>query len=232
MRVLLCAVAVAFIAQRGGENPDEVYRHREDLSMAAHAADLWAARAAADFESAWKLARACYWLGRHLPQSGRRAALERGISAGETAIRLNPQRPEGHYWLAADMGRLAETEGMWQGIKYRGRIRSELERVVAIDPAWSGGAGDEALGEWYATVPRLFGGSDADAEAHLRRALDSDGHNLSALVFLGEFLLDRHRATEADGLLRRALSADSDPEWQLEDRELRAKAQRLLDHIY
>jgi len=230
VRALLCAIAVAVMAQPGG-NPDEVYRHREDVSMAARAADLWAARATADFESAWKLARACYWLGRHLPQSGQRAALERGLSAGETAIRLNPQRPEGHYWLAADMGRLAEAFGVWQGLKYRGRIRSELEQVVAIDPAWGGGAGDEALGEWFATVPRLFGGSDTDAEAHLRRALDSDRNNLSALVFLGGFLLDRHRTAEAGGLLHRALSADSDPEWQPEDRELRVRAQQLLDRI-
>ncbi|HKB12205.1 MAG TPA: TRAP transporter TatT component family protein [Vicinamibacterales bacterium] len=197
--------------------------------MAARAADIWSARAATDFDAAWKLARACYWLGRHLPHDQRRAALERGLGAAETAIRLDPQRPEGHYWLAADMGRLAEAFGFAQGLKYRGRIRSELERVIAIDPAWGGGAGDEALGEWYATVPRLLGGSGASAEGHFRRALHYDAANLSALVFLGEWLLDRHRADEADELLRRAISMSSDPEWEPEDRELRTKARRLLE---
>ena len=34
-------------------------------------------------------------------------------------MRLGPDRPEGHYWLAADMGALAESFGLTQGMKYR-----------------------------------------------------------------------------------------------------------------
>src|SRR5262249_9098606 len=157
----------------------------------------------ADFESAWKLARACYWLGRHLPAAEQRAALERGVLAGEAAIRLDARRPGGHFWLGADMGRLAEAFGLGQGLQDRGRIKSELERVRATNPAWQGGAADEALGEWYSAVPRLLGGSESCAEEHLRRALRYDPNNLSALVFLGRWLLDRHRTGEAAALLTR-----------------------------
>ncbi len=226
MRFVVLAILLAAAPSQAGDDPDALYDQREDLAKAARAADLWASRP--DFDSAWKLARACYWLGRHLPEAGRQPALERGVRAGETAVRLNPNRPEGHYWLAADMGRLAEAFGLTQGLKYRGRIKSELERVVAIDPAWGGGAGDEALGEWYAGVPRLFGGSAASAESHLRRALGYDPRNLSALVFLGGFLRERGRVAEADELLRRAVSAPSNPEWGPEDRELRARARQLM----
>jgi tetratricopeptide (TPR) repeat protein len=218
-------------AQPPDNNPDALYRQREDISRAVRAADLWAARSATDFESAWKLARASYWLGRHLPAADQRAALERGVAAGEAAIRLDARRPEGHYWLAADMGRLAEAFGLRQGLKYRGRIKSELERALAIDPAWQGGAADEALGEWYATVPRLFGGSESRAEDHLRNALRHDPNNVSALVYLGEWLLERHRTVEAGDMLRRAIRAPSDPEWVPEDRELRARANELLARI-
>ena len=99
-----------------------------------------------DFEAAWKLARAAYWIGGHAPEGERRAALERGVVAGETAARLGPERPEGHYWLAADMGALAESFGMSQGMKYRSRIKAELERVAAIDPAWEQASAVTALG--------------------------------------------------------------------------------------
>jgi len=129
------------------------------------------------------------------------------------------------------MGRFAEAFGLIQGLKYRARIKSELECVRAIDPAWQGGAADEALGEWYASVQRLFGGSESSAEEHLRKALRYDPNNVSALVYLGGWLLDRHRTNEAAEMLRRAIAAPSDPEWAPEDRELRAKAHELLTRV-
>ena len=117
-------------------DPDALYRERENLSSARRAADLWAERSTIDFEAAWKLTRACYWLGTRQVGEERRRALQRGVNAGESAIRLAGDRPEGHFWLAANMGRLAESFGVVQALKYRGRIKEEIERVLSIDPAW------------------------------------------------------------------------------------------------
>ncbi len=107
------------------------------------AASAWAARLKADsrdFDSAWKLARQYYWLGTHGPASGRRADLEAGIAAARAAIALQAARPEGHFWLAANMGALAESFGMRQGIKYRRPVRDALEETLRIDPTFLGGA--------------------------------------------------------------------------------------------
>ena len=60
---------------------DELYRQRQDPASAARAADLWAARASTEFEAAWKLARASYWLGSHAPDAARREWLRRGVAA-------------------------------------------------------------------------------------------------------------------------------------------------------
>ncbi|HEV2984603.1 MAG TPA: TRAP transporter TatT component family protein [Vicinamibacterales bacterium] len=212
-------------------DPDELYRQREDLSSAARAADLWAQRSDVDFEAAWKLSRACYWLGTHQTDQNARNALERGVNAGERAIRLGSDRSEGHFWLAANMGRLAESFGLIKAMKYRGRIKDELERVLMIDPAWQGGSADAALGQWYATVPRLFGGSRQRAEQHLRRALDRDANSTSALSFLGEMLASEGRTDEARDLLRRVVNAPFDAEWAPEDRELKQRSATLLKKI-
>jgi tetratricopeptide (TPR) repeat protein len=212
-------------------DPDALYRGREDLVSAARAADLWAQRSNADFEAAWKLARACYWLGTHQPEQYRRSTLERGVAAGESAIRLANNRPEGHFWLAADMGRLAESFGLRSALKYRGRIKDELERVLVINPAWEGGSADAALGEWYATVPRLFGGSRQKAEQHLRRALDYDANNASALLFLAEMLAAEGKTDETRKLLRRVIQTPFDAEWAPEDHELKQKAAKRLKEI-
>jgi hypothetical protein len=207
---------------------DELYRHRENLSSAAQAATLWAERSNVDFEAAWKLARACYWLGTHEAPQNRRSALEHGVSAAETAIRLASSRPEGHFWLAANMGRLAESFGVIRALKYRGRIKNELEEVLTIDASWQGGSADDGLGQWYATVPRLFGGSPQEAEQHLQNALQHDANNLSALSFLGEWLLGQGRTGEALVYLQRVADAGVGDEWAPEDREFKQKAASLL----
>jgi tetratricopeptide (TPR) repeat protein len=224
-----CAMLSAVPPQvPASDNPDELYRHREDLASATRAAEVWATRAGADYEAAWKLSRVCYWLGAHLPERSRRSALERGIAAGETAVRLGPDRPEGHFWLAADMGALAESAGLMQGIKYRGRIRDELQRSIAIDPAWEGGSAEAALGEWYYEVPRMFGGSGSKAEAHLRRALTYDPQNLEALSVLADLLGSTGHRDEARALLQRVLDAPVSTDWAPEDREYKKKAAERL----
>src|SRR5690242_1381797 len=65
------------------EDPDALYRQRDTLAAAQQAERIWAARLAAnakDFESAWKLARARYWLGTHGPEKSRKDTLEGGIA--------------------------------------------------------------------------------------------------------------------------------------------------------
>src|SRR3954471_5404441 len=213
------------------QDPDELYRQREDLSSAKRAAELWSANAATDFEAAWKLARAAYWIGGHAPESERRAALERGVVAGETAARLSPERPEGHYWLAANMGALAESFGMSQGMKYRSRIKAELERTAEIDAAWEQASAMTALGRWYYLVPRLFGGSRSKADEHFRRALDQFPNSVTALLFLSESLTAQKKTDEARTLLQRIADAPIEEKWAPEVREYKRKAADRLQAL-
>ena len=114
------------------EDPDALYKDRENLASAQKAADIWAARLKAnpkDFTSAYRLAQARYWLGHQRP--ARTAAQRRaraGMEAARAAIAIDANRPEGHFWLAANMGALAESFGVRQGMKYRGPIKDALER--------------------------------------------------------------------------------------------------------
>jgi tetratricopeptide (TPR) repeat protein len=214
-------------------DPDELYRDRENIANAQRAADLWAERVAAgpDFEATWKLARVCYWLGTEGPDAGRKNALSRGVTAGEQAVKLEPDKPQGHFWLAANMGGLAESFGLMQGLKYRGRIKDELERVLQIDPAWQDGSADRALGWWYHQVPRLFGGSEAKAEEHLRKALGYNTQSIITLYFLAEVLIDRHKKDEARDLLQQAVAAPVDPDSAPEDRSFKRQAEAELKNL-
>ena len=212
-------------------DPDALYARRDDLASARQAAAIWEARLKQnpkDAESAWKLARALYWLGGHASEAERKVLLEQGIAAGRTAVSLEPNRPEGHFWIAANMGTLAESFGMRQGLKYRGDIRDEMLTVLKLDPAFQKGSADRALGRWYYKVPGLFGGSRKKSEEHLRKSLTYDANSTVSRYFLAETLIADGRKDEARAELQKVIDAPFDPDWAPEDREYKQKAQRLI----
>ena len=212
-------------------NADALYAQRSDLAKARQAADLWEQQLranGADFNAAWKLARAKFWLGGHATPNERKTFLEAGIAAGRAAVAQQPNRPEGHFWIAANMGALAESFGLRQGLKYRGDIRDELLIVLKLDPAFQQGSADRALGRWFLKVPGLFGGSKKKSEEHLRRSLTYNQNSISSRFFLAETLLEMDRKTEALAELRRVGELQPDPDWIPEDQEFKTKAQRLL----
>ena len=208
---------------------------RENLASAKTAADIWAARLASnprDFDSAYKLAQARYWLGTNgLPEAERKGALESGIAAARTAIALNATRPEGHFWLAANMGALAESFGLRQGIKYRGQIKDALLTTLKLNPAFLDGSADRALGRWYFKVPGLFGGSNKQSEMHLRKSLSYNPNSVISHLFLAETLEDLGKNADARQECQAALDAPLDPNWTPEDRRFKEQAKRLLQRL-
>ena len=213
------------------EDPDVLYRQRENIASAQQAEGIWAARLtkdAKDFESAWKVARARYWLGTHAAEKSRKAYLESGIAAARAAIAAAPNKPEGHFWVAANMGALAESFGLRQGLKYRGDIKDALETVLRLDPAFQHGSADRALGRWYYKVPGLFGGSNKKSEEHLRKSLVYSPNSAASLFFLAETLIDLGKKPEARTVLQKLLDSPVDPDWAPEDRDFKAKGSALM----
>lgn len=223
--ISLCAGALQ------AQTADALYADRDHLASARQAADIWAADLAKDaknFDAAWKLARACYWLGGHAPQAERRSFLERGMAAAQQATVTQPDRPEGHFWRAANMGTLAESSGLSGGLKYRKPVKRELETVLRLDPSFMDGSADRVLGRWYFRVPGWLGGSKTESEAHLRASLKYGPNNTVSHYFLAELLIDQGRNAEARTELRLVIDAPFNEQWAPEDREYKEKAKALL----
>ncbi len=224
------SAAVPSREARGGE-AERLYADRATLASAQRAAQIWSAAFAADpanFDLAWKVARVAYWLGGHGPDPERRAHLEAGLNAAEKAVALQPNKPEGHFWLAGNMAALAESYGLRQGLKYRKPIRDELEVTLRLDPAFMEGSADRALGRWYARVPRLAGGDRKLAESHLRTSLTYNQASTISHFFLGEFLADEGRKDEARAEYQKVLDAPLSTLWAPEDQEFKEKARKAL----
>lgn len=217
--------------QAGAANRDALYAERATLANALAAADGWERRLRADprdFESAWKLARACYWLGGHVPAKERRSQYERGIEAGQQAVAAEPHRPEGHFWLAANMGTMAESFGLRAGLKYRGPVKKSLETVVLLDRAYGQGAADRALGRWYRRVPGWLGGSKRKSIEHLLKSLEYDPTSAASHFFLAETYEDLGRNEDVRRELQAVLEAPRHPEWVPEVIEYQERARALL----
>jgi len=214
-------------------DPEELYRHRDDIPSAKKAVEIWSARAAGgkDFDASWKIARACYWLGKNAPEKERRGFLEQGLVAANQAIATKPDRPEGHFWAAANMGQIAETSSIFSRSHYKDDIKRELETVIAMAPGWQAGSAESAIGQWYHKVPSSFGmgGDDAKGIEWMRKAITYDPKGTQTRMALAEVLAeDSKTRDEAKQLLQQVLDLPIDPEWAPEDRQNKAAAAELL----
>jgi hypothetical protein len=111
--------------------------------------EIWSSRLAGnprDFESAWKLARAEYWLGTQGPARTRRAARTRHRARTHAQARSSRRDPKATSGWPRTWAHSRNRIGLRQGIKYRGPIKDALEKVLAIDPAFQKGSADRALG--------------------------------------------------------------------------------------
>lgn len=226
-RWLLVLLLIAAPLLAAEPDPDALYQQRTDLARARQALEIWESRFKAnprDFESAWKIARTTYWIGPHEQGDAGRKTLERGIAAGKQAAMIAPDRPQGHFWMAANMGALAESYGSRQGLKYRGAIKDALERVAQIDPAFQKGSAYSALGRWYHMVPGLFGGSESKSEEYLRKALTYDPEGILPHFYLAETLFERDKDAEGIEELKKVIAAPRNPDFDPEDREFQGKA--------
>jgi len=215
-------------------DPDALYSQRADIVKAKQAAEVWARRSAdgKNYDAAWKLARACYYLGTLGPKDEQDYQLDRGVTAGQQAATLGPKTPEGHFWYAANMGEKAQRGSMFTGLKYKTSIRTELESVIAIQAGWQDGSAESALGEWYLKVPGFAGGDHDKGVALLRKALTYNPESSHVRYSLAEALGDDSKTRpEAKTLLQQVIDAPIDPNWAVEDQSYKQKSKDLLAQL-
>ena len=79
-----------------------------------------------------------YYLATHTDdQKERDTAFRDGINAGKTAVELQNEKPDGHFWLGANYGGAAEHSTI-QGLATVSDIRHEMETVLRLNEGISG----------------------------------------------------------------------------------------------
>lgn len=213
---------------------DQHYSQREDLSkVRLCVAELRQARIAdyGNYEAAWKLARANYYLGAHTTDARERdEAFREGSDMGKIAVQLDSNKPEGHFWLGANYGGAAEHSTL-AGLSTVEDIKREMEAVLRIDEQFQGGSAHLALGQLYLQAPRILGGDYQKAIEHLEKGLKFGSNNAMLRLRLAEAYFETNRTAEARKQIDMILKMTPNPDFVPEYKEAVDETKKLSEKI-
>jgi tetratricopeptide (TPR) repeat protein len=168
---LLALVGVSPIGAQQSAKPIASSEVVDQIALgvaAAEARDLPAAlrhyeaalqRDPSSYEANWRTALTLGLMGDPFPLSAKSAQRDsfylRAERHARRAVAVNPAGADGHFALAASLGRAALMVGPEEKVRRAGLIRDEAIRALAINPRHPGAY--HVLGRWNAEIMRLPG---------------------------------------------------------------------------
>ena len=219
---------------------------RDPLSAFGH----FEAALAADpgsYEANWRAAQALVDIGKQTPDTARSAERDslyaRAERFGRAAVAADSLGADGHYILAAAIGRASLTKSKKERVRRASEIHREALRALEIDPEHD--RAYHVLGRWHAEIMRLSGFTRFFAKAFLGAAIFNEASwqgatdNMEKAVSLApqsvyhrldlaEIYVDRGRYGEAREQLERIATL---PVHDVMDPEYQAEAAALLQQI-
>lgn len=213
---------------------DKLYAERAELRRAREGIILLRRALAADtgsYDAAWRLSRLNYFLGAHTSdKSERESAYGEGVEAGRRAVKLEDGKPEGHFWLGANLGGQAQTS-MLSGLAAIDEIRHEMEKVIQLDEGFQGGSAYMALGQVDLEAPALLGGDAKRAVEVLEKNLRFGESNVLYRLRLAQAYLAVNRKEDARRELNGIFKMTPNPDYVPEYNDAVADARNLLDEM-
>jgi tetratricopeptide (TPR) repeat protein len=223
------AAAVQMVAEA-----DKLYAERADLKRTREGIILLGRALASDagsYDAAWRLARLNYFLGSHTTDDSERdRAFDKGIEAARRAVKLQDSRPEGHFWLGANLGGQAERSAL-SGLAAIDEIRAEMEKVIRLDESFQSGSAYMALGQIDLEAPRMFGGDTRRAVEILEKNLHFGENNALYRLRLAQAYVAVNRREDARRELNTILGMKPTADYLPEYNDAATEARKLLDQM-
>lgn len=213
---------------------EPLYDAREDMTKArlavaalrqAHAADY------GNYDAAWKLARAAFYVGDRTDNETERDNMFReGIDAGKAAVQLQPNKPDGHFWLGANYGGRAAHSTLSNLSSFQD-IKSEMETVLKLNEGYEGYSAYLGLGRLYLQAPKMLGGDPAKAVEYLEKGVKLNPNNSLMRYHLAEAYEETERHAEAKKQIETLMTITPDPKYIAEHKQAVENAKKLLETI-
>ena len=155
------------------------------------------------------------------------------LAPERAAARLGKEHLDLMFWTAASWGAaIAKGQNRPELTADLPAVRSLLERALALDETYQGGALHEAMITLEA-LPKALGGSEEKAREHFDRAVElSGGRSAGAYVTLARTVaVANQQRAEFESLLRSALAVDVDAEDGRNRRLANVLAQRQAEEL-
>jgi len=125
-------------------------------------------------EAAWQFGRACYDWADYAASDTRKAEIARlGIAACRKLVEKDTNSAPGHYYLAMDLGQLADARRGFEGLRIVSQMEAEFKIALGLDSKMDFAGPDRNLGLLYWQTPGwpISLGSKTKARQHLQQAL-------------------------------------------------------------
>lgn len=210
---------------------DELFKQRADLSKLREAVkmlDQIRNPDARNFETEWKFAKYNYFLGRMTKaETESEKAFADGEKAGTIALRLAPDKPDGYFWYAANLGEAAKRAPVTKGLTSIDELQNALNKVIEIDPKYQNASAFDGLAQ-IELATTLVKGKPAKAVEYLEKGIEIEKDNSYLYLHLAEALLMLDRKEDAKKQLRIILQMKPNPDYLPEYRETAEQAKKLL----
>jgi tetratricopeptide (TPR) repeat protein len=212
---------------------DQFYGQREDLKQLEQGIVLLRKATVADpanYDAAWRLAKFNYYLATHTEGDYRERAFREGSDAGKTAVKLRPDKPEGHFWLGANYGGSLESENI-SGLASLDDVRKEMNTVLKINEGYQDGSAYMVLGLLDLKAPKIVGGDPQRAVSELEKGLQFGKGNAFLRLHLAEAYQAVGRPEDARQQLNTILFMTPDPNYLPELHEAQSQARTMLEQL-
>ena len=213
---------------------EPLYEGREDMNKArlavttlrqAHAADY------GNYEAAWKLSRAAFYVADRTDNDTERDNMFReGTQAGKAAAALQPNKPDGHFWLGANYGGTAAHSTL-SNLSSFNDIKTEMETVLKLDEGYQGHSVYIGLGRLYLSAPRVLGGDVSKAIEYLEKGVKLNPNNTVTRYYLAEAYEAANRDADAKKQIEAIMGITPDPKYTAEHKDTVEKAKKLQEKI-
>jgi len=210
---------------------DQFYARRDDLTQLEQGIVLLRQATTADpnnYEAFWRLAKFDYYLASHTDGEYQERAFREGVDAAKSAVALQPNKPEGHFWLGANYGGSLETETI-SGLASTSDLRQEMQTVLKINEGYQDGSAYMILGLLDLKAPRIAGGDPQRAVQEMEKGLQFGPGNAFLRLHLAEAYQAVGRSEDARQQLNAILSMTPDPNYLPELKEAQAKARTMMN---
>src|SRR2546421_9134017 len=164
----------------------------------------------------------------HTDGEYRDRAFRDGINAGKSAVQLQSDKPESHFWLSANYGSL---ESGSFGLATVGDMRKAMEAVLRIEEGYQDGSAYMILGLVDLKAPKIVGGDPQRAVTEMEKGLQVGKANAFLRLHLAEAYQAVGRTPDAGEQLNAILSMTPDPNYSPELKEAQTQAWQMLDKI-